>query len=407
MSCSQAPNSEIAEFQGLYGAFHVSELLLQKIWLRRQFDERRACTTAGERVEVKFPGSWNRLGGPDFRGARLVLGGREVTGDVEVHFDRIGWRQHGHDRDPAYAQVVLHVVLFPPRSDAAPAVTSDGREVPTLVLLDLLWHDLEEYAQDEAVAALSGRDPTPLVEELLGLGVDERRARIRRAMEERWAEKTRFARLRIERLGWEDACHHSALEILGYRRNRAPMLQVAGAHSLASFRETAAVDAAYASVPAERWSTAGVRPANHPRRRLEQYGAWVAAVPDWPMRLRDWHLSSPAEAESDVAGERRRLRIAAVRDGFAERLFGGACGASRAHTLAIDLALPYLAVASGIPGTCFRYWAAWYPGDMPDNLVAAARQILPRDPGNPLANGVLQGLLRLMLLGAARDVRAD
>jgi len=31
-------------------------------------------------------GAWNLQGGPDFRGARLVLDGREITGDVEVHF---------------------------------------------------------------------------------------------------------------------------------------------------------------------------------------------------------------------------------------------------------------------------------------------------------------------------------
>ena len=41
---------EVAEFQGLYGPFHVSELVLQKIWLRSDFNRGKVVTQEGEPV---------------------------------------------------------------------------------------------------------------------------------------------------------------------------------------------------------------------------------------------------------------------------------------------------------------------------------------------------------------------
>ena len=106
----------VAELQGLYGAFSFPEKLLQKIWLRGDFD-RAAVANDGRRVRVLHPGKWNLLGGPDFTAARLRFGdpgGREVTGDVELHLHAADWHTHRHAEDPAYDRVVLHVVLFPP-----------------------------------------------------------------------------------------------------------------------------------------------------------------------------------------------------------------------------------------------------------------------------------------------------
>ena len=57
----------VEEFQGLYGPFQVSELLIQKVWLQGAFDGSRLKDHWGRRVEVISPGRWNRLAGPDFK----------------------------------------------------------------------------------------------------------------------------------------------------------------------------------------------------------------------------------------------------------------------------------------------------------------------------------------------------
>ena len=107
------PVPAVAEIQGLYGPFSFPEKLLQKIWLRGDFNRAAAVTTDGRRVTVLQPGKWNRLGGPDFRGARLRLDdGPEFTGDVELHLRASDWAAHAHVADRAYDGVVLHVVLF-------------------------------------------------------------------------------------------------------------------------------------------------------------------------------------------------------------------------------------------------------------------------------------------------------
>lgn len=404
--------AEVAEFQGLYGAYHVSELLLQKIWLRGAFDQARAHTTAGETLTVVHPGAWNRLSGPDFRGARLILGGREVSGDIEVHFHAEAWKQHGHDTDPAYAQVVLHVVLFPPPPPAGakpPARTLDGREMPVLVLVDLLWHDLEEYATDDAVAALSGRDAMPLVEHLLALEPATRAAAVRAAAEARWCEKIHYARLRIERCGWEEACHLSALEILGYRANREAMLRVGTQHPWTAWAAAISTGDAAPTLEAllaaggEFWTHRGVRPANQPRRRLAQYMGWMARAPDWPKRLRTIALPSiePGPAGESIIAQRRRADHARLRERLARELTGDQLGGLRFDTVVINLVLPFLAAAPGaaptIAAAAATWWRLWAPGDIAEALLLASRQIATPGVRETRTNELIQGLLGLHL----------
>ena len=71
---------QVAEVQGLYGPFTFPEVLLQQIWRRGEFQQTAIRTTEGKALDVLHPGRWNRLGGPDFRSARLRLDGVELVG---------------------------------------------------------------------------------------------------------------------------------------------------------------------------------------------------------------------------------------------------------------------------------------------------------------------------------------
>jgi hypothetical protein len=175
----------VAEIQGLYGAFSFPEKLLQKIWLRGDFDRASAVTLDGRRVRVVHPGKWNLLGGPDFASARVRFDdGREVTGDVELHLRASDWDAHGHARDPAYDRVLLHVVLFPPE---ARHITrgAGGELIPVLALLPLLHRGLEEFAADEAVETLANRPLSRLPDELGTLPARELAALLQRQAEAR------------------------------------------------------------------------------------------------------------------------------------------------------------------------------------------------------------------------------
>lgn len=75
----------------------------------------------GGAMRVHFPGWRNRSAGPDFRDAVIEADGATLRGDVEVHRDARDWVRHGHDADPRYGNVVLHVVEDAPDNPPGPA----------------------------------------------------------------------------------------------------------------------------------------------------------------------------------------------------------------------------------------------------------------------------------------------
>ncbi len=403
---AEQPAAEVAEVQGLYGPFAFSEKLLQKIWWRGGFDSGRATLLDGRRIAVVQPGRWNSLGGPDFKQARLRFGDEaEIVGDVELHLRAPDWAAHGHAGDAAYDDVRLHVVLFPPPVGHV-TTGAKGKAIPVLALLPLLLHDLEEYAAEEAVERLANRPAAMIVETLGVLPPDELRALIAQYAAERWRQKVHFARLRVQRLGWEEACHQTAMEILGYRFNRTPMLRIAAARPLRDWANpTLSADEVFDREQG-RWSLQGIRPANHPRLRLAQYATWARARADWPARAVELAGRLPAIEASEKAGSeaggvattgelRRVHRFKALRKTWAENVCAGAIGGTRFDNLMCDGFLPLLAANTNAGGgTARAIWFHWFPGDLPPVLSSALRQLgVFSGRSQPACHGAAQGLL--------------
>ena len=392
LSAANCSSPAVAEIQGLYGAFSFPEKLLQKIWWRGDFDPGAARTMDGRRVTVRHPGKWNLLGGPDFHGARLQFDdGPEIGGDIEVHLHAADWDAHGHARDPSYDRVVLHVVLFPPDERRATR-GADGHPLPVLVLLPLLHHALEEFAAEEAIENLANYGLTRVPDELGALPAPELAELLGRHAESRWRQKVHFARLRIGRLGWAGACHHAALEILGYRFNRAPMLRLAGRWPLAQWASRALdPEEAFAS-ESGNWRLQGVRPANHPRARLRQYAAWAQAGPGWPERWSAFAGGWPEVKAGDATREVRRMhRFVGRRAQAAVTLGAEMLGGTRFDNLLGDGLLPLLAAPH--EEDFFGVWFHWYPGDLPPVLIRVLRQL-----------GIFDGRSRAACLGAAQGL---
>lgn len=393
----QISSAGVLELPGLYGPFSFPEKLLQKIWLRREFDTNRAVLVDGRKLTVVHPGKWNLLGGPDFKNARLKFDGEEREGDVELHLHASDWAAHRHASDRAYDGVILHVVLFPPSA----GYTTSGvgnREIPVLSLLSLLHHDLEEYATEEVVQNLANRPAAQIVELLGTKPADELESLLRTHALERWRQKVRFAKIRIERLGWEDACHHTALEILGYRFNRAPMLRVASTFARRQWSDVECpVDKVFT---AERgWSLQGIRPANHPVLRLRQYAAWNRECPDWPeLWLSAVALSLETEPVGSTALMRKQLAIQRLRDTWRRTLVGGKVTGTRFENLICDGLLPLLAAHRGADLHLHALWFNWFIGDVPAVWRTALRELeVFSVREHPACHGFAQGLLGWLL----------
>lgn len=384
----------VEEIQGPYGPVSVSESLLQRIWKSQRFLPEHLRLADGRKLQILSPGRWNFQEGPDFLGAELKFGDETIRGDIEVHFHATDWHAHGHRHDPAYRLVQLHVVLFPPGPNDIACKAGD-RELPVLVLLPHLPEDLEACALDEAVLAASGRDRGDLARELAGRPLLERRELLRARAAQRWRQKVAHATVRLERLGWEQALHTALLEVLGYRRNRVPMLDLAQAHPLAEWVSPGFSTGVAFTSRADSWRLAGLRPGNHPKLRLAQYQALAQARPDWPAR---W-LGMACPTVSDglgVASARKAGRLGAWRKQLAQELLAGTWSGPRGDTLVVDALLPLRAARTG--EKLFPLWQAWWAGDAPDEVdrFLAEAGVL-ETAVEPLANGHVQGVFQVFL----------
>jgi len=61
---------------------------------------------------VQF-GFWNHAAGPDFNHAVIEIDGVKHLGCIEIDLTPDHWTLHGHDVNPAYNEVILHVVCNP------------------------------------------------------------------------------------------------------------------------------------------------------------------------------------------------------------------------------------------------------------------------------------------------------
>ena len=117
------------------------EKLLHYCWKHRILPYASMFTTDGAPVEVIDPGLQNYDAGPDFFNAKIRINGTLWVGNVEIHTHRRDWYSHGHDRDGAYDNVILHVINRAERvGESLPAneqqkkyaTTSSGRIIPEM-----------------------------------------------------------------------------------------------------------------------------------------------------------------------------------------------------------------------------------------------------------------------------------
>ena len=106
------------------------EELLHYVWKHKLLPLTEQQTTDGRLIEILDPGLHNRNAGPDFFNAKVKISGTLWVGNIEIHLKASDWYRHGHDRDPRYNNVVLHVVELADMD----VKTLDGNYLPQMVL---------------------------------------------------------------------------------------------------------------------------------------------------------------------------------------------------------------------------------------------------------------------------------
>ena len=361
-----------------------SEDLLQAAWFHQRLLRDQLKTLDGRSLRVLHPGFWNHEPGPDFRGAMIQFGNdTPIQGDIEIDLKNSDWKSHGHDVNPAYKDVVLHVVWR--RSGSPTQPTMELEPVLDSALADLRWWHGSDAARAYPTELL-GRCCAPLRE----LTVTQLTDLLQQAASIRLQSKAAQFQARARQVGWEQALWEGLFRGLGYKRNLWPMLRLGelrsqlcpepGALPVLSLqarllgvagllpdeltRQQAGSDTylrhlwdswwreretfADCVMPRSLWDFAGLRPANHPPRRLALMAHWLAAG-RLPARLESW-CTTNHEPGRELSALLAALEI--PKDEFWNRHWTlrsraltasqPLLGATRVTDLAINTILPWL-----------------------------------------------------------------
>lgn len=290
-----------------------SELELQSLWFAGAWG-REFISTCGKLVRIRQFGHWNRGAGPDFTESAVEVEGELLCGAIELDQDPRDWERHGHATNPEFNKVVLHLFCRPDSDLRVYTQTEDHRNVIQVAL------DLEELEPFTAAStwknqpeAKLGRCAAPLRQ------MDPRRIEslLDSAAQYRLESKGRRLHLTSTIHGRDEALFQGIAEALGYRPNKLPMrvlaqrfpirelmklepletearlFGTAGFLSHDRFESAEGETRKYLrdlwdrwwklrdsgqTMPKLDWTLTGIRPLNHPQRRL---GAMVALVGEW------------------------------------------------------------------------------------------------------------------------------
>lgn len=112
----------------------MRENFLHYVWTYKKFDVLNLKTTQHEVLELISVGHHNHNSGPDFFNAKLKIGEQLWAGNVEIHIKSSDWFAHRHEQDPAYDNVILHVVY----EHDTDIFRKDNSTIPTLELKEVI-----------------------------------------------------------------------------------------------------------------------------------------------------------------------------------------------------------------------------------------------------------------------------
>ena len=196
------------------------ERLMQYVWQHRLWPQTHLHTVDGLPVQIIDPGRLNTDAGPDFFNAKIVIDGHTGAGDIEIHVRASDWHRHGHDNDPAYDSVILHVV---DRDDTA-IKRSNGETIPQMQMsctpdFHRRYNDLVNRADRDIPCAQS-------ITEMPKIYISDW---IESLAFERIYDKTTRIESILQRAGgdWETACYATIARGLGFGVNGDPFERLA------------------------------------------------------------------------------------------------------------------------------------------------------------------------------------
>ena len=244
----------------------LSEKLVVQLWQELLRRKRQLRAVNGAVIDVVSGGEENDDCGPDFNHAVIFVNGNgPVTGDVEVHVQSSDWRAHGHQRDPSYNKVVLHVVL---RHDTTLAtVLENSIAVPVISVAECLGNALDEACRSVKMRKLAEK---PCQQAVLHRDTGRLMKILDNAGEARFIAKAADFARQMQQESGEEVLYRGICDALGYMRNRASFRRLSQYRSVAFLRSMSGETHAAMRLQAVLLGTAGLLPSQRKRFACEK-----------------------------------------------------------------------------------------------------------------------------------------
>lgn len=202
---------------------NMREDFLHYLWRQASFDLRHLRTTEDAPLTIQQFGVHNTDAGPDFDDARLRIQGLQWAGKVEMHVNSSEWYQHGHEEDPAYDGVILHVVL----TEDVVVFRRDGSRIPCLELKGRIPVGI----RDTYWRMTHNAYWIPCQNQLDGVGAAVRNTWLKHLLAERLERRSLvFAKqLHTTKRDWEGTFYRSVARAMGGKVNGEAMEMLAAA----------------------------------------------------------------------------------------------------------------------------------------------------------------------------------
>lgn len=194
----------------------MKEAFLHFIWKRQRFDVQGLRSECGQSIDIVEFGDHNHTDGPDFLNSSIRIDGLLWNGNVEMHLKSSLWYQHAHDSDPAYDNVILHVVL----EDDRPVKDRQGQFIPTLVLKKRIPKGLDSSYQ----RLMAQQSWIPCQAHFQSIGEEIKDQLLAKVLSERLQRKSDRIRKLLQEYNsdWEQSFFQSLCRNLGLGINAAP-----------------------------------------------------------------------------------------------------------------------------------------------------------------------------------------
>ena len=279
------------------------EMALQALWFAGHFGK-EFLSEEGQKITLTQPGFWNKSAGPDFLDCGILIDGQARTGDVEIDLTPKHWILHGHESNVRFNQVILHV-CFESETCLSFTQTQNHSFVPRVIIPAHKVQEVLHLPTQPSLSALPGRCSTPLanasperIYKLLELAARhrmKRKAKLARVIEDthgrqqaRWVQlaetlgyrhNTLNFHILSQRLPIESLCQLEPLKIQAIIYGTAgllhPDMHRQAEHSSKDWLETMwsvwwqhRQNYECSEDRQLQWNLSGIRPVNHPQRRL-------------------------------------------------------------------------------------------------------------------------------------------